>query len=217
LGAYEAVLARAGFTPVAGIDEAGRGACAGPLVVAAVVLEYRSIKRMNGLADSKLLTPQAREDAYTQVLARALDWHVVVIGSDQIDSAGLHVCNVSGMRRAFAGLRCKPGYVLTDGFPVHGLGAPGLAVWKGDRVTASVAAASVVAKVTRDRMMRDLHERYPRYGFDRHKGYSTEEHVRALDEHGPCPEHRRSFVNVARADPCHPAEEPWADERRMDS
>jgi ribonuclease HII len=216
LGAYEAALARAGFTPVAGIDEAGRGACAGPLVVAAVVLEHASIKRMPGLADSKLLSPEAREDAYSEVLARALDWHVIVIGADQIDATGLHVCNVQGMRRAFAGLRTKPGYVLTDGFPVGGLTAPGLAVWKGDRVTASVAAASVIAKVTRDRMMRDLHERYPKYGFDRHKGYSTDEHVRALDEYGPCPEHRRSFVNVARAGTRNPVDASSADERRMD-
>jgi ribonuclease HII len=103
------------------------------------------------------------------------------------------------MRRAFAGLRSKPGFVLTDGFPVRGLGVPGLAVWKGDRVTASVAAASVIAKVSRDRMMRDLHERYPLYGFDRHKGYVTDEHVAALAEHGPSPVHRYSFVNVTRA------------------
>jgi ribonuclease HII len=199
LAAYETVLARAGFAPVAGIDEAGRGACAGPLVVAAVVLDPASIRRMPGLADSKLLSPQAREDAYVEVLRRAVDWHVVVIDSDQIDATGLHVCNVSGMRRACAGLRAKPGYVLTDGFPVRGLSAPALAVWKGDRVTASVAAASVVAKVSRDRMMRDLHERYPLYGFDRHKGYVTDEHVRALAEHGPCPAHRYSFVNVVRA------------------
>jgi len=199
LAAYEIVLARAGFAPVAGIDEAGRGACAGPLVVAAVVLDPASIRRMPGLADSKLLSPQAREDAYQQVLRRAIDWHVVVIGSDQIDATGLHVCNVSGMRRACAGLRAKPGYVLTDGFPVRGLGAPALAVWKGDRVTASVAAASVLAKVSRDRMMRDLHERYPQYGFDRHKGYVTDEHVSALAEHGPSPVHRYSFVNVVRA------------------
>ena len=88
--------------------------------------------------------------------------------------------------------------MLTDGFPVRGLGAPALAVWKGDRVTASVAAASVVAKVSRDRMMRDLHERYPQYGFDRHKGYDTDDHVRALAEHGPSPVHRYSFVNVNR-------------------
>src|SRR6201989_2720131 len=185
LGAYETVLGRAGFAPIAGIDEAGRGACAGPLVVAAVVLDPASIRRMPGLADSKLLTPQTREEVYAEVLHRAIDWHVVVI--------------VSGMRRAFAGLRSKPGYVLTDGFPVRGLGVPGLAVWKGDRVTASVAAASVVAKVSRDRMMRDLHERYPLYGFDRHKGYVTDDHVSALAEHGPSPVHRYSFVNVTRA------------------
>ncbi len=199
LGAYEVVLARAGFAPVAGIDEAGRGACAGPLVVAAVVLDPARIRRIRGLADSKLLSAAAREEAYAEVLRWAIDWHVVVIGSDQIDATGLHVCNVAGMRRAFAGLRCQPGYVLTDGFPVRGLPVPALAVWKGDRVTASVAAASVVAKVSRDRMMRDLHERYPLYGFDRHKGYNTDEHVRALTEHGPCPVHRYSFVNVNRA------------------
>ena len=199
LAAYETVLARAGFAPVAGIDEAGRGACAGPLVVAAVVLDPARIKRMSGLADSKLLTAAAREEAYAEVLRWAIDWHVVVIGNDQIDAMGLHVCNVAGMRRAFAGLRCRPGYVLTDGFPVRGLGAPALAVWKGDRVIASVAAASVVAKVSRDRMMRDLHERYPLYGFDRHKGYNTDEHERALTEHGPSPVHRYSFVNVNRA------------------
>ena len=213
LGAYETVLARAGFAPVAGIDEAGRGACAGPLVVAAVVLDPASIRRMPGLADSKLLSPQAREEAYAEVLRRAIDWHVVVIGADQVDAIGLHVCNISGMRRAFAGLRSKPGYVLTDGFPVRGLGVPGLAVWKGDQVSASVAAASILAKVSRDRMMRDLHERYPLYGFDRHKGYVTDEHVHALAEHGPSPVHRYSFVNVTRVaglvnpvDPMAPAE-----------
>jgi ribonuclease HII len=199
LAAYETVLAKAGFAPVAGIDEAGRGACAGPLVVAAVVLDPADIRRIPGLADSKLLSPQAREDAYAEVLRRAIDWHVVVIGADQIDATGLHVCNVGGMRRAFAGLRATPGYVLTDGFEVRGLGVPALAIWKGDRVTASVAAASVVAKVSRDRMMRDLHERYPQYGFDRHKGYVTDDHVRALAEHGPSPVHRYSFVNVVRA------------------
>jgi ribonuclease HII len=225
LAAYETVLARAGFAPVAGIDEAGRGACAGPLVVAAVVLDPASIRRIPGLADSKLLSPQAREDAYAEVLRRAIDWHVVVIGADQIDATGLHVCNVSGMRRAYAGLRSQPGYVLTDGFPVRGLGAPALAVWKGDRVAASVAAASVLAKVSRDRMMRDLHERYPLYGFDKHKGYVTDEHVRALAEHGPSPVHRYSFVNVGRvAGPAgilvasgpSPAGISWENERRMD-
>jgi ribonuclease HII len=201
LAAYENVLARAGLTPVAGIDEAGRGACAGPLVVAAVVLEQAAIKRVGGLADSKLLTPAAREAAYERIVARATDWYVVTIPPSEIDGFGLHVCNVEGMRRACAGLRVRPGYVLTDGFPVSGLGAPALAMWKGDRVAASVAAASIVAKVTRDRMMHDLDERYPQYGFRRHKGYVTEEHQRALAVHGPSPVHRRSFR-------CVPGDEP---------
>jgi len=106
------------------------------------------------------------------------------------------VCNIAGMRRALAGLTCQPSYVLTDGFAVHGLGVPALAMWKGDEVAACVAAASVLAKVTRDRLMRELHLRYPAYGFARHKGYSTRGHMKALTAHGPCPEHRRSFVNV---------------------
>ena len=199
LAAYENVLARAGFSPIAGIDEAGRGACAGPLVVAAVALDPAVIRRLPGLADSKALTPQAREDMYQQVTRRALAWHVVVIEVGEIAAAGLHVCNIEGMRRAFAGLRCRPGYVLTDGFPVRGLGSPALAVWKGDQVTASVAAASVLAKVTRDRIMRDLHERFPEYGFAQHKGYCTDEHMEALLAHGPCSEHRLSYANVREA------------------
>ena len=193
LAAYENVLARAGLAPVAGIDEAGRGACAGPLVVAAVVLDRIAIKRMPGLADSKLLTPAVREDLYARITDKAVDWHAVVISPEEIDRIGLHVCNVEGMRRACAGLTSRPGYVLTDGFPVSGLGAPALAMWKGDRVAASVAAASIVAKVTRDRMMLELDQRYPEYGFCRHKGYVTEEHQRALAEHGASPIHRRSF------------------------
>jgi ribonuclease HII len=193
LAAFENALARAGLTPVAGIDEAGRGACAGPLVAAAVVLDARAIKRLPGLADSKLLTAAAREEAYERIVTFALDWHAVAIPHHDIDRLGLHVCNIQGMRRAFAGLVSHPGYVLTDGFPVQGLGVPNLAVWKGDRVAASVAAASIIAKVTRDRMMHELDERYPVYGFCRHKGYVTDEHLRALAEHGPSPVHRRSF------------------------
>jgi ribonuclease HII len=201
LAAYENVLARAGLTPVAGIDEAGRGACAGPLVVAAVVLDKTAIKRIPGLADSKLLTPAAREEVYEHIKRHAVEMNFITIPHTEIDALGLHVCNVEGMRRAYAGLRSRPGYVLTDGFPVQGLGAPALAMWKGDRVAASVAAASVVAKVTRDWMMRDLDERYPVYGFCRHKGYVTDEHLRALAEHGPSPVHRRSFRCVPDGGP----------------
>ena len=199
LAAYENVLARAGLSPVAGVDEAGRGACAGPLVVAAVILDCATIRRIPGLADSKLLTPEERETIYGGVLRWALDWHVVTIPPQEVDALGLHVCNVAGMRRALAGLRHRPGYVLTDGFPVRGLGTPALAVWKGDQVTASVAAASVVAKVTRDRMMVALDGSYPAYGFARHKGYSTPEHMTALCAWGPCPEHRYSYTNVLQA------------------
>jgi ribonuclease HII len=197
LAAYENVLARAGLAPVAGIDEAGRGACAGPLVVAAVILGA-GIRKIPGLADSKLLTPAAREEAYERVTRYALDWHAVTIPAADIDRLGLHHCNIEGMRRAYAGLGIRAGYVLTDGFPVRGLGSPALAVWKGDQVAASVAAASVVAKVTRDRMMHELDERYPLYGFSRHKGYVTGEHLRVLAAAGPCPEHRRSFRCVPR-------------------
>lgn len=203
LSGYERVLARAGFGPVAGVDEAGRGACAGPLVVAAVMLRPTRIGRLTELADSKALTTAARNAAYRQVMDAALDWHVVVIPAADIDRIGLHVCNVAGMRRALAGLGHKPGYVLTDGFPVRGLTAPALAMWKGDQVAACVAAASVVAKVTRDALMRELHDVFPAYGFARHKGYSTPAHMRALAAHGACAEHRKSFVNVRG---CRPAD-----------
>jgi len=196
---YERALARRGLWPVAGADEAGRGACAGPLVVAAVVLPDGKRGQVPGLADSKLLTPLARERVYAQVVRRALCWTVIVIPPQEVDRRGLHVCNVIGMRRALAQLEVKPAYVLTDGFPVPGLDVPGLAVWKGDRVAGCIAAASVIAKVTRDRMMTQLHTRFPSYGFDEHKGYSTPEHQAALREHGPCPEHRFSYVNVRSA------------------
>jgi ribonuclease HII len=196
LSGYERILARAGLSPVAGIDEAGRGACAGPLVVAAVELDHRRLSGLTGLADSKALTVRAREAAYHQVLRCAKAWHVVVIPSSDVDRLGLHVCNVTGMRRALAGLASRPGYVLTDGFPVRGLAVPALAMWQGDQVAACVAAASVIAKVTRDAIMREVHASFPVYGFARHKGYSTPSHMKALAEHGPCPEHRRSFANV---------------------
>jgi ribonuclease HII len=196
LSAFERVLARAGLDPVAGIDEAGRGACAGPLVVAAVMLKPGKASKMTELADSKALTVKARNAVYEQVMRAALDWSVVIIPAPDIDRLGLHVCNVAGMRRALAGLAPRAGYVLTDGFPVRGLAAPALAMWKGDQVAACVAAASVVAKVTRDALMCELDAGYPGYGFARHKGYSTPTHMKALDQYGPCAEHRMSFVNV---------------------
>jgi ribonuclease HII len=200
LYAFERSLAKAGLEPVAGADEAGRGACAGPLVVGAVVLAPGRRGQVPGLADSKLLTPLARERVYAQVVARAAAWAVVVIPAAEVDRIGLHKANIEGMRRAVAGLGVRPAYVLTDGFAVAGIGAPALGVWKGDRVAACIAAASVVAKVTRDRLMVAMHDDFPTYGFAGHKGYITPEHQGALAEHGPCAQHRRSFINVIRAD-----------------
>jgi ribonuclease HII len=195
---YERALRRAGLDPIAGVDEAGRGACAGPLVAAAVVLPDGKRGQVPGLADSKLLTANARARCYEEVLARALSWSVVSIECDDCDRLGMHVANVQALRRALFRLDVRPSYVLTDGFGVDGLGVPGLAVWKGDRVAACIAAASVIAKVTRDRRMAQLHEQYPEYDFDLHKGYCTPEHQTALEEHGPCPQHRMRFENVRR-------------------
>jgi ribonuclease HII len=195
--AMERALRRRGFRYVAGADEAGRGACAGPLVAAAVVLPEGRRGEIDGLADSKLLTPAARERVYREVVERALAHAVVIIPAAEVDLRGLHVCNLLALRRALASLTVVPEYVLTDGFGVDGLGVPGLAVWKGDQVAACVAAASVLAKVTRDRIMTELDSRYPGYGFAEHKGYITAEHTAALEQRGPCPEHRYSYVNVA--------------------
>ncbi len=197
LYALERALQRRGFRYVAGADEAGRGACAGPLVAAAVVLPEGRRGEIDGLADSKLLTPASRERVHDEVVARALAYAVVVIPAEEVDARGLHVCNLAAMRRALASLTVRPEYVLTDGFGVDGLDVPGLAVWKGDRVAACVAAASVLAKVTRDRIMVGLDAEHPGYGFAEHKGYITAEHTAALHERGPCREHRFSYVNVA--------------------
>ena len=195
----QAVLHRKGLGPVAGVDEAGRGACAGPLVVAACVLRPCDAAALDGLADSKLLTTARREYYYDVIVTRALSRSVIVIPPEEVDGLGVHVVNVEGMRRAVAGLAMHPGYVLTDGFRVPGLTAPNIAVIGGDRAVACVSAASVLAKVTRDRIMGDLHDRMPWYGFGEHKGYCTPEHNASLLVHGPCVEHRFSYVNVVRA------------------
>ncbi len=201
LYALERALQRRGFDLVAGADEAGRGACAGPLVVAAAILPASRRGEVPGLADSKLLTPLARQRVYNQIVARASAYAVVVIPAEEVDVRGLQVSNLAGMRRALAALAPCPDYVLTDGFRVDGLGRPGLAVWKGDQVAACVAAASVLAKVTRDRIMVELDEEFPGYGFAEHKGYSTDEHSAALHDHGPCVQHRFSYANVAAVRP----------------
>jgi ribonuclease HII len=197
--ALQGALDRKGLGPVAGVDEAGRGACAGPLVIAAAVLKPADTRKLEGLNDSKMLTVAERDRMYDLVRKRAVDYAVVVVPPEEVDRRGVHVANIEGMRRAVARLDLHPGYVLTDGFVVPGLTAPSIGVPAGDKAVACVAAASVLAKVTRDRLMTALHEEWPEYGFDLHKGYCTPTHRAALNSHGPIEVHRWSFVNVASA------------------
>jgi ribonuclease HII len=197
--ALQGALDRRGLGPVAGVDEAGRGPCAGPLVVASCVLRPGDARKLEGLTDSKLMTEKARDRMFDLIRARAVDYAVVIVPPTEVDRFGIHVMNIEGMRRAVARLTTQPGYVLVDGFRVPGLTMPSMQVIKGDRAAACVAAASVLAKVTRDRIMADLHAEYPQFGFDEHKGYCTPEHTAALDAHGPCIEHRWSWMNVVTA------------------
>lgn len=206
--ALQSALDRRGLGPVAGVDEAGRGACAGPLVVAACILRRGDGAKLGELTDSKVLTPSARERVYERVIQRALDYAVVVISESEIDAYGVHAANIEGIRRVVTQLSLRPGYVLTDGFRVPGLPAPSLPVVKGDRAVACVSAASVLAKVTRDRIMADLHHEHPEYGFDVHKGYTTGAHSAALRQHGPSAVHRWSYANVALAAAAHDMRSP---------
>ena len=199
---YERQLRERGFRMLAGVDEAGRGALAGPLVAAAVILPEDF--DLEGIEDSKLLTPKQRREAAMRIRARALAISVRKAMPGRIDRAGLHRTNLALLRRALRTLPLVPEFVLTDGFPIKRLGLPSLALRKGDVVTASVAAASVIAKTTRDRIMDRYHRRFPEYGFDTNRGYGTERHWEALWRLGPTPIHRRSFNHVL--DPLSPEE-----------
>ncbi len=194
LGRYERELRRQGFRLIAGADEAGRGALAGPLVAAAVILPEGF--DLEGVNDSKLLSAGQRETAYERIVRDAVAWSVRRCTPTRIDRRGLHKTNVWLLRRCITALGVAPDYVLTDGFPVRRLDVPNLSIKKGDAVTASVAAASIVAKVTRDRMMDRYHRRFPAYGFDHNRGYGTQEHRDAIRRHGPTPIHRYSFKGL---------------------
>jgi ribonuclease HII len=198
LRTLESALQRSGLGPVAGVDEVGRGACAGPLVVAACVLGPGRLESLAALDDSKKLAEKTREKLFPLICRYALAYHVVFISSAEVDLRGVHVANIEGMRRAVAGLSVRPGYVLSDGFRVPGLPVPSLPVVGGDAAAACIAAASVLAKVSRDRFMVALDADHPGYGFAEHKGYSTPAHSMALTRLGPCSEHRHSFINVRR-------------------
>ena len=193
----EQLLANAGISPIAGVDEAGRGACAGPLVIASVVLNDPFAAELAVVRDSKEIAENKRDAVFDLIHQVASSVSVVIVPASEVDARGVHAANLDGMRRAVQGLSVEPAYVLTDGYAIEGLGVPNLAVWKGDQVVVSISAASVIAKVTRDRIMREMDLEFPQFGFAGHKGYITAAHTKALNEHGPCAQHRQSFANVA--------------------
>jgi ribonuclease HII len=195
--AIEELLQAAGISPIAGVDEAGRGPCAGPLVIAAVILKDPAAPELAAVRDSKEISEKKREELFDVIMKLATSVCVIQVSVQEIDERGVHVANLDGMRRAVKGLAIEPAYVLTDGYPIQGLAIPNVAVWKGDQVVTAISAASIIAKVTRDREMIELDKKYPQYGFAGHKGYITAAHTAALAEHGPCVEHRRSFSNIA--------------------
>lgn len=195
----EELLDARGLGPVAGVDEAGRGACCGPLTVAACILPAGPIDGLEKLTDSKKLTPAWRERLYPLIIDAALAWSVVTISAAAIDARGIQHANISGMRRAVAQLEVRPGYVLTDAWRIPGLDVPHLPVVGGDAVVRSISAASVLAKVTRDRLMMEMDARHPGYGLASHKGYSTKAHMAAVRQHGATAEHRYTYANVVKA------------------
>jgi len=193
---YEAQAWRTGVTLVAGVDEAGRGPLAGPVVAAAVIIAPD--RRIKGLADSKVLTPEQRETLFHVISERAVGVGVGMIDHETIDRVNILQATRLAMAKALAQLTVRPDLVITDFVALRDLACPQKNLVDGDARCATVAAASIVAKVTRDRLMVEVDQRFPEYGFARHKGYATPEHLAALDRWGPCPLHRRTFAGVWR-------------------
>ena len=193
----EEKLIAAGITAVAGVDEAGRGACAGPLVIAAVMFRDPLDQALSEVRDSKELSPKKREELFEVIIDQSTQYSIIEISPQEIDEIGLHRSNLDGMRRAISALGVEPQYVLTDGYEIEGLGTPSLAVWKGDQVALSISAASILAKVYRDRLMEKLDSNFPGYGLANHKGYITRAHEKALIDLGVSPIHRRSYANIS--------------------
>ena len=183
-----------GYAVVAGVDEAGRGPWAGPVVAAAVILPQ--IPRISGINDSKKLSPSQREKAFLEITSHAVAIGIEIINHDVIDTVNIGVATYRAMKGAVARLGRCPDMVLIDGLPVPFIAARQQSVVGGDAKSACIAAASIVAKVTRDRIMVDLGGKYPCYNFEKHKGYGTKEHRSALEKYGPCPIHRKSFEPV---------------------
>jgi ribonuclease HII len=199
---HEAVLAGGGFRRIAGVDEAGRGAWAGPLVAGAVVLPdiaTLDVRRLAGVRDSKLLTHTQRELLFEVVLAEAVDAGVGWVNADEVDLLGLTAANELAMVRAVRALGAAPDHLLVDAFRLKSVDLPQRAIVHGDRVCLSIAAASIVAKVFRDRWLADLGTAYPVYGFGQHRGYGVVQHRKAIDEHGACGLHRLSYAPLRTA------------------
>ena len=195
-------LELAGRSTVAGADEAGRGSLAGPLVAAAVSFDYAALNAgdfaaLDRLNDSKKVPTARRAALYDEILRRARQVVIVCCSADTIDRVGLHRCNIAALARAVEGIVPGPAITLVDGFRLPGCGRAHRALVGGDGRSAAIAAASVVAKVTRDRLMRRLHLAHPQYGFDRHVGYATVAHHEAIAAHGVCALHRLSFASIA--------------------
>ena len=187
----ENALRRYGFVCVAGVDEVGRGCLAGPVMAGAVILNPD--RRIDGLADSKALTAAQRERLHEEITGKAVAWAVVAVAPGEIDRINIHQASLQAMRRAVLALVPLPDAVLVDAFRIPSLPMAQRGVIGGDRRSSAIAAASIVAKVTRDRLMQELHRADPRYGFDRHKGYATADHLAAVARFGYSPQHRRSF------------------------
>ncbi|MBQ2711387.1 MAG: ribonuclease HII [Clostridia bacterium] len=187
---YERQLMESGARLIAGIDEAGRGPLAGPVVVAGVIMPMDNI--IPGINDSKKLSAKKRDALYDQIMATALDVQVAIVDCNTIDEINILNATKQGM------LRCINGFAQVDRVLIDAVKldakVPTLSIIKGDALSYSIAAASIIAKVTRDRLMLELDKQYPQYNFAKHKGYGTAEHIRLLKEHGPCPEHRRTFI-----------------------
>lgn len=181
---------------VAGVDEAGRGPLAGPVMAAAVILD--DLNPILGLNDSKKLSPLRREKLYDEIRAKALCCSIAQASVEEIDQLNILQATLLAMRRAVAGLRLKPAKVLVDGNRLPVLEVLAEAIVRGDATVPAISAASILAKVTRDRWCAELDQRFPQYGFAAHKGYGTAEHLAALRTHGACPEHRRTFSPVAQ-------------------
>ena len=197
-------LLKAGISRIAGVDEAGRGACAGPLVIAAVILKDLKSKNLAKVTDSKKLSPKLRETLFDTIIENSIAYSIIEISAVEIDEIGLQRSNIEGMRRAITALDSKPEYVLTDGYPIPGIEVPNLAVWKGDQVALSISAASILAKVHRDRIMTDLDVKFPGYGLAEHKGYATAVHESAMRKLGVLEIHRKSYANVAEISKLNP-------------